>query len=113
MGIAAAHALGVLDEEDAAFFQVVQRMRNLLVHDIRNVSFDFKKCFASLSTEHRGQITDVLTYGFKHNYTTPEVMEDNISRHPVFVTWNGLVRFVITLTSRLPGKTWPKLDEVL
>jgi len=106
--IAAAQALGVLDKEDAAFFQVVQRMRNLLVHDIRNVAFDFKKYFASLSAEHRRQITDVLTYGFRHHYTTPEVMEDNISRHPGFTTWNGLVKFIITLTGRLPGQTWPK-----
>jgi hypothetical protein len=106
--ITTARALGILDEEDVAFVQVVNKVKNLLVHDIRNVAFDFKKYFSTLSVEHQRQIVKVLAYGFKGHRTTPESMEDNLSRHPVFVVWSGLVRFIATVTGRLPAKAWPK-----
>jgi len=106
--VTTARAMGILDQEDVAFVEIVQRVRNILVHDIRNVAFDFKKYFASLTAKQRRQIADVLTYGFKGSPTTPETMEDNISRHPVFTIWSGLIRFIPTVTGRLPGKTWPK-----
>lgn len=63
--VTTARAMGILDQEDVAFVEIVQRVRNILVHDIRNVAFDFKKYFASLTAKQRRQIADVLLLRFQ------------------------------------------------
>ena len=90
--LAFARELDVLDSSERRFLSVLSEIRNDLVHDVRNVSFDFESYISSRDSNQRKQFARVFESFFSDYFTiggTEVRREDFILGNPKFALWQA------------------------
>jgi hypothetical protein len=91
--LAFAKGLDLLDPQERRFVRTLSQLRNLLVHNVGNVTFSFPKYFAALDTNQRRALLESALY-FVKEPSALERWRATAQRDIKFALW-GAVAFLV------------------
>lgn len=98
--IAFLKSLNLLDEDERRFVSALSELRNSLVHNVSNTTFDLSLYVASLDTKQRRSFAKSFGYAFLPKETHVDFNNDlrKILEEPKDALWRGL-KFILAVIS--------------
>ncbi len=103
---------GLLDDSQRKFVIRLSEIRNKLVHNFENISFDFVEYVESLdSNQRKSWVRDVTWHAA--DYDAPEIWREIAIENPKVAVWFSVLMFVsLTTAKTVEVSTMAKIREI-